>query len=302
MASMNSMVSALWIGLTIANPAQSKGQERIPLDDWIHGSAIRHSERLSGLWETKDGHGIIGVHIKLTTIVRGAPATLSGVNQILDHAAVQIFVQRGLSRTLGDGNWFRDDSDGVEWNGDHLKIYSAAKPELSFPETQIDLRFDRLTDSWRGQFHRGDVEREVVLERPHMGSGATSSPLVGTWKRSTVMHNCLHIAQEESGALVAWMDDLEAPGAMKYANGLKPPNEAVESYGTPVLVSAQTRRGILFEPDAFSAIAPPTYTGGMLSPDGNYIRIHSDGDSLTRNNQHLEDWRRVRGSSCISAR
>ncbi len=299
---MNLAALAIWIGLALANPSQSREKERTPRDDWSQESPIRHPERLSGLWETEEGHGIIGVDIKLITVVRGAPATLYGANQTLDHAAVQVYAQGGPSPTLGDGNWFRDDSEGVKWSGDHLKISAPAKPKLSFPETQIDLQFDRLTGSWAGLFHRGDINREVVLQRPHVGGERIPSPLVGTWKRSTTMHNCLHIAQDERGALVAWMDDLEVPGAMRYADGLRPPNKTVESYGTPVLVSAQNQRGILFEPDAFSAIALPTYTGGTLSPDGRYIRMHSGGNSLTKNIQHLDDWKRVRGGSCISAR
>ena len=104
------------------------------------------------------------------------------------------------------------------------------------------------------------------------------------------MNNCVHITQEQDGSLVAWSDDLIAPGALRHANGLKPPAETLESYGSIVQANAQDAESIRLEMKALNPICCSIPMGGILSHDHRFIR--------SADNRADRAWRKVAGNSC----
>jgi hypothetical protein len=291
---MNWQIAVCCILSTSVFPQAHAAEGQNPENAWVKGSPIRHPEQFSGLWETEVDHKIIGIQIVLTTTVRGSPKSLVGVDQFFHHAELEIFEQRGHTRANGEGNWFEDNSEGLEWAGNHLKIKSAGAPKHGLPEVQIDLQFDPRKESWTGRFHRGTVDQEVTLRRPKSHGELQTSPFVGTWKRTGAgMNNCLHIAQESDGTLVGWSDDLVAPGVLRYASGLKRPEEWIENYGSVANVTATQSRGVLIEFKALTAICCPIFAGGKLDPDGQSMRTDINSSNPSK-------WKRVRSDSCIS--
>jgi hypothetical protein len=249
---------------------------------------------MSGSWEVKGRDAIYGLHIQLTTKVDGAPVTLTGARQIFRGASIEIYQRTGSIRKTGDGNWFSFDSPEVQWNAKHLALEHAASPAA--PTIQLDLSFDRVDDLWSGRFRRGSFDRRVRLLRPHPKTGVTGSPFVGTWSRPDLMNNnCLHIVQTEVGSLASWSDDLSTPGALRYANGIRPPTETFEQYGAIALVETPSPKTVLVELKALTAICCPISYAGKLTPNGKEIQDGQSRGALG------STWTRMRGDSCVAA-
>jgi hypothetical protein len=258
----------------------------------MRGFVIDHPERVSGSWEVRGDHAIYGLHIQLITRVDGAPITLIGVHQIFHSASIEVYERTGPTRKVGDGNWFSDESAPILWTDRHLILKQAANQ--TGPEVQLDLTFDPVSDSWSGRFRRGTFDRSVTLLRPHPETAVAKSPFVGTWSRPALMNNCIHIVQTGSESLASWSDDLATPGALRYANGIRPPVETFEHYGSVALVEVVSPRTVLIEFKAFTAICCSiTYTGN-LAPNGEEIQGTRGGDAMQSN------WTRVRGNSCVA--
>jgi hypothetical protein len=111
------------------------------------------------------------------------------------------------------------------------------------PEIQLDLTFDPVFDRWSGRFRRGTFDRSVTLFRPHPEIAVAKSPFVGTWSRPGLGNNCLHIVQIGSASLAGWSDDLVATGAIRYANGIRPPVETLSTMGR-LLLSRSNLQGL----------------------------------------------------------
>lgn len=253
-------------------------------------SVVERPEQISGVWETQNGTSVIGIDIEVTTAVKGNPTTLRGVEQFFKYAQIAVFERRGAEWAFGDANWFSTDAEGTNWSKNHLEMRGMVHPPKGEPEIAVDLQFDPGTESWSGRFHRGKVDRVVTLRRPHARSGKRPSPFVGTWKRNDDMNNCVHIAEELDGRLVAWSDDLIAPGTIRYANGLKTPAETLESYGSIVQINAQEGDSIALELKALNPTCCSIPMGGILSHDQRFIR--------SADNRADREWRRVAGDSC----
>jgi hypothetical protein len=88
----------------------------------------------------------------------------------------------------GDGNWFEDDSSGVQWTGTHLIIEPAAV--AGTPAIQLNLIFDPEHKTWKGHLRRSTFDHYVRLVRADPKTGITKSSFVGTWYRATLMNNC----------------------------------------------------------------------------------------------------------------
>jgi hypothetical protein len=258
----------------------------------MRGVVIDHPERLSGSWEVKGDHAIYGLHIELTTTVDGAPRTLIGVQQIFHNASIQVYERTGPTRKVGDGNWFSDESPQTLWTDRHLILKQAAS-QIG-PEIQLDLTFDPVSDTWSGRFRRGTFDRSVTLLRPHPETAVAKSPFVGTWSRPALANNCIHIMQTGSESLASWSDDLATPGAIRYANGIRPPVETFEHYGSIALVEVVSPRTVLIELKALTAgCCSVTYTGN-LAPKGGAIQGTLGGDAMR------SSWTRARGNSCVA--
>jgi hypothetical protein len=261
-------------------------------DTMLRGSTLANPELLSGSWETNEFATVVGIHIKLTTKVAGAPSSLVGIKQVFNDAEIQVYQRDDPKRVTGDGNWFTDDSPGVQWTGRHLIIAHAAL--AGTPVIRLDLIFDPVHNAWKGQLRRGTFDHDVTLVRPRPKAGIAKSPFAGTWYREALMNNCLHIVQTGEGTLSGWSDDLVTPGRIRYANGIKRPTETIEQYGSIALVQIESPTTLLLELKAFSAICCSIVSGLQL-PDGNFGLQAAPRSKLPR-----DMWRRVQGSSCVA--
>lgn len=280
--------------LFIFLPSRVPAQQPQPARGTMRGSVIRHPEMLSGYWEAKGDHAVYGLHIQLITRVDGAPITLTGARQIFHSALIGVYERTGPTRKFGDGSWFSDDSAQVLWTDRHLVIKQSAT--RTGPEVQLDLTFDPVSISWSGRFRRGTFDRSVTLLRPHPETGTARSPFTGTWSLPAPGNNCIHIVQTGSESLAAWSDDLETPGAYRYANGIRPPVETFEQYGSIALVELASPRAVLIELKALTTGCCSITYGGKLTPDGKEIQSGESGSAI-RNN-----WVRMKGNSCVAAR
>jgi len=279
--------------LTILLPPSAPAQQQRSSNGMLRGTTVDHPERMSGSWEVKGEDAIYGLHIQLTTKVDGAPTTLTGVRQIFHDAYIEVYQRAGPTRKIGDGNWFSDDSPAVQWSAKHLALQHAATQ--AGPAVQLDLTFDPVHDIWSGRFRRGSFDRPVTLLRPHPKTDVTRSPFVGTWSRPHLMNNCIHIVQTEIGSLAGWSDDLSTPGALRYANGIRPPMETFERYGSIALVEAVSPGAVLMELKALTPACCSIIYAGKLTPDGKEIRAGHSGTAFRSN------WTRMRGDSCVAA-
>ncbi len=259
-------------------------------DPTLRGSVVVNPERISGSWESTQFGSIMGLHIKLTTIVNGTPTSLVGVKQFFHDAQIQVYQRAGPSRTSGDGQWFDDNSSGVQWIGNHLTV--AFIPNDVASTVHLNLTFDSRHEIWRGHWQTGNFDRYVILIRPHPETRVPSSPFLGTWHRNTPMNNCLHIVQTGAGTLSGWSDDLISPGLLQYANGLKPPSETLEQYGSITLIEIASPTTLLLELKAFSA-------GCCSIPSS--LRITNKKERLLDSQSGQppsSNWQRLRGASC----
>lgn len=280
--------------LFIFLPSRVPAQQPQAARGTMRGLVIDHPERLSGSWEVKGDRAVYGLHIQLATRVDGAPITLIGVRQIFHSAFIEVYERTGPTRKVGDGNWFSDESAPVLWTDRHLVLKQSA---TKFgPEVQLDLTFDPVSTSWSGRLRRGTFDRSVTLLRPHPETGAARSPFVGTWSRPDPgNNNCIHIVQIGRESLAAWSDDLATPGAIRYANGIRPPVETFEQYGSIALVEAVSPKALLIKLKALSAGCCSITYAGKLTRDGTKIQSGQSGSTI-RNS-----WTRMRGDSCLAA-
>lgn len=278
----------------ILSPAFA-AEKRVSADGWLKGSTIRHPEKLAGLWEVDLHHRIFGLQIVLTTRARKSPKAPDGSIQICDQAAIEVFEQMGPMRADGEGNWFQTDSPGVAWNGNHLKIDPATPSD---PDIDVDLRYDPEAEAWTGRFHRNGLDETATLRRPRPATGTPKSPFPGTWKHAGVVNNCMHIVEGAGGDLHAWSDDVLAPGALKYANGIPAPRETIETYGFTGQVELHSAHSIFVRLKALSPVCCSIDAGGVLSPDG--TRIRSNIQTENNRNPGSDDWVRVKGDSCLA--
>ena len=259
-------------------------------DRMVRGSTLENPELISGSWESDQFDRVVGLHIKLMTTVAGAPSSLVGVKQVFHHAEMQVYQRDGPKRIMGDGNWFQDDSPGVQWTGRHIVIEHAAI--AATPAIQLDLIFDPEHSTWKGHLRRGIFDHNVTLIRSQPKTGIARSPFVGTWYRATLMNNCLHIVQTGKGTLAGWSDDLVSPGHIRYANGIRRPSETIEQYGSIALVEIASPTNLLLELKAFSAICC-SMTSGLHLPAEMVAAKHSQSGV-----QRPDEWRRIEGTSC----
>lgn len=262
------------------------------------GSVLGHPEKLAGPWVADVHHRIFGMQIVLTTRARKSAKTSQGVIQTCEQASIEVFEQLGSERVNGDGNWFDTNLPGVTWMGDRLKIdYTGANPDLAGAEINLDLRFDPESETWTGRFHRDTLDESATLRRPRPVMFPAKSRFAGTWKRSGLANNCMHIAEGARGELFAWSDDILAPNALKYANGIPPPPDTIETYGFTGQVELHSAHNIFVRLKALTPVCCTVDVGGVLSQDG--TRIRSNTQSENRRNPGSEDWVRVRGDSCL---
>ena len=261
-------------------------------DRKVRGSTLENPELISGSWESDQFDSVVGLHIKLVTTVAGAPTTLVGVKQVFDHAEIQVYQRDGPQRIAGDGTWFLDDSPDVQWTENHIIIQHAAV--AGTPAVQLNLIFDPEHSTWKGHLQRGTFDHEVTLTRPRPKTGIANSPFVGTWYREALMNNCLHIVQTGEDTLAGWSDDLVTPGRIRYSKSIVRPSETSEQYGSIALINIASPTTLFLQLKAFSAICC-SITSGLRLPSEKYA-----GKQASSRVQRPDEWKRVKGTSCVS--
>ncbi len=281
------------IALALMAACMQAQQPRQPAssEDSLRGHEIDHPENLSGEWETSFNGAVYGLQIQLTTRIDGAPVTLLGARQTFHDALFEVYQRTGPTRKTGEGNSFSDDTPAVHWTQKRLIINRDGTTEG--PAIHLDLAFDPVHSSWSGRFRLASFDRKVTLVRPCCAEKSATSPLVGTWARDVPMNNCIHIAQGREGSLVSWSDDLLTPGAYKYANGIQPPTETFEHYGTVANTTLLSPGSVAIEFNPLSPLCCPVQFVGKLSANGKAIVPAADEP------EPLAHWLLMKGDSCV---
>lgn len=236
------------------------------------------------------------MNIIITTHVDGTPTSLAGQLQYEDEFTAGLYQRTGPDVTPLGFNFFSTVAGGgMTWDGHQLAIHLPRRDDC--PKVNVDLTWHEDSQTWTGLFERGSFSKQVSLKRPT--PAASESPFVGTWfDKGGTMNNCVHISQETGGALTAWSDDIQTPGQMRYANGLQPPKQTMESYGEIAKASMDAPDRITVELRAYIAICCSHPFTAKLSADGQSLA----GRWLPGPNQMSGPviWVRMPGNSCIS--
>lgn len=270
----------------------------ISMSHAIVAQQILHPENLAGRWEAPDGHGgAVGMSILLTTTVPSTTTDLSGLPRTLEDFEIGIY-QRSDSdvNPLGFNFFTISANGGATWDGQHLRIELQQRPGIS-PGIHIDLAWHESTRIWTGTFERAAFRNQAItLRRP---AGHQANPFVGTWfENSSLMNNCLHIAQAQDRTFTGWSDDIQIRSRTRYANGIQPSKRAIEHYGEIAKVKVSEPYHIEVELRAYTPMCCSHPFTATISRDGNTLL----GDWLGPNQASLPvKWRRVQGDSCASA-
>lgn len=252
----------------------------------LRGFPIQRPELLSGTWEAHSANSVFSLNVQLMTKVVGFPTTLLGVPQYVRGAQFGVYESNRPPLSMGEGHWFADDSYGVQLTSRTLKVHGSKIAGNA--AVDLDLTFDPHRNQWSGQVHIDSFVGRLTFARPTPKPGVTRSPLVGTWRHFHPNSICLHVAQQFDGSLAGWSDQLQVPGATRYANGIKPPSETPETYGMYTELE-------LVSPTAMLIIR------GALVPFGGHQteigKLTSDPNVMSAG-QAMEAWHRVPGNSC----
>jgi hypothetical protein len=256
---------------------------------------LSNPEDLAGRWEASDGQGgEVGMNILVSTTIASSSTNLASVFQNFESFEIGLYQRSGSDvKPLGLNFFTTSSRGGVSWDGLHLRIDLQQRAEL--PEVHVDLEWNGADRVWTGNFERAAFKnKSITLRRPIRPQ---NSVFVGTWFEGTgLMNNCLHIAQAQDGTFTGWGDDIQVPGRMQYANGLRPPERTVEDYGeiANVSVSGKTRIAVELRANTVMCCSHP-FTA-TVSPDGSSLV----GEWPPGPNQAPRPvkWVRVQGNSC----
>ena len=252
----------------------------------LRGCPIQDPELLSGIWEAHSANSVYSLNIQLMTKIVGLPTTLLGVPQYLSGAQFGVYESNRPPLSTGEGHWFADDSYGVQLTSRTLKVHGSKIAGNS--AIDLNLTFDPHRAQWSGKVRVDGFVGQLTFARPNPKLGVAKSPLVGTWEHFHPNSICLHVAQQLDGSLAGWSDQLQVPGATRYANGIKPSPETIEIYGVFALLESVSPTAMLI-------------TRGILMPMGGIQteigKLTSDPNVMSAG-QTMEAWHRVRGDSC----
>lgn len=226
---------------------------------------MTHPEGMAGRWEASDGQGgQVGMNILISTTVPSSASDLVDVPQYLESFDIGLYQRSGSNVNPLGFNFFSTSSNGrATWDGRRLRIDLTHNREL--PEVHVDLTWSDAGKVWIGAFERSPFQnRAITLRRP---AGVQKSPFAGTWSEGKgLMNNCVHIAQAEDGTFTGWGDDIQIPGLMRYANGLRPPERTMEHYGEIAKVRVSTPERIEVELRAYTPMCCSHSFTASISP------------------------------------
>lgn len=250
------------------------------------GAPIRLPEGLTGVWETSDGHGgAAGMLVGMTTEVAGQPKTLRGASQLERDFTVMLYHQESAMPGKDGAYFVATPGASTRWDGRLLRI-------LHQPDVDVALAWDARNDLWRGHFRRKGFSAEVILRRP--SPARNHSVLAGTWARQDGSYlNCLHIAQRADSTLLAWTDQLELTGVLKWGR-FRPPPTTSELYGE--------HAGIVLLPNGMAEVVIGTDRAlccsrtELVRPTGS-----ASMSAVVPGYASARTYRRMPGPSCIAA-
>jgi hypothetical protein len=261
------------------------------------GKIIEQPEQLSGLWEAPTGHqSAVGIWLLLTTRIDGAATTLRRVPQYEQSFSVALFQRSGNQFEFGTGSSFADDSNGeLIWDGTHLRARRDGRNKDRLA-AELDLTFDPASETWSGLFGRGTFSRFVTLRRSAKVLPNGKRALVGTWASTEkVTRSCFHVIQLWDGSLAGWSDDLQTPGVLRYANGLRPPSFTSEHYGNLLRVIDLDNQRFSIEFAAYAAICcSRTVIATVVGHDA----LSGNWQPGFKQAGEKPLWKRLRGNSC----
>jgi hypothetical protein len=267
------------------------------------GTPVTHPEALSGIWEAPDGHGgAVGIHLVLDTTVPVDATTLVGVRQAWLGLQAGLYRRTGGELQPGEENFFSDSVRGgsVRFEQGRLTLHA--------PGYDLDLH-RAAGDTWSGRFHREDFDAFVTLVRPALQAAtkehrsaeprSLGTPFIGTWKSSSgPSTTCLHIAQLQSGAFVAWADTLLAWGSAAAPSPAVKPPYSWEHYGDLVKVEPAGNGSLSIELGAYSGICCPHRFHASSSDHGKEMK--ADWPSGPNQVAHKSKWIKMDGDSCVA--
>ena len=264
----------------------------------LRAQQLSHPEQLAGRWEASDNQGgKIGMNILISTTIPTCTTDLIDVPQTLEEFVIGLYQRSGSDVEPLGFNFFATSVNGAAtWDGQHLRI--DVQPRAELPEVHVELVWNKKAQVWTGSFERAAFrDQAITLKRP---ARPQTNRFVGTWfERDGPMNNCLHIAQAQDGTFTGWGDDVQIPGRMRYANGLRPPERTMEHYGEIAKVKIAEPSRIEVELRAYIPICCSHPFSATISGDGESLV----GTWAAGPNQvpRPAKWTRVQGDSCISA-
>lgn len=247
-------------------------------------------EAVAGPWETADGHGgVIGMTVTLSTHVAGTAVSLIGQPQYLEMFAVGLYERKDGEAASGYNFYVVNSHESASWDGRHLAIHDRGMQGI--PAANVALTWHEGAHRWTGTFGRGELNREVTLFRP---ANLHASRFVGTWFYGREPA-CLHIVQAADGALAGWSDALQLGGRVRFANGVHPPRQSIESYGDIAKVRLGAGEQIVVELHALPGMSRSDLFRAKISADGKKLvggwRGDGDGSGAI--------WTRVAENGCV---
>ena len=223
-----------WFALVLSgvSPGQCATLDRPAKPVWMRGRIVAMPECFSGRWETSIGPGkAVGIWLLLDTRINGAATTLNHVDQYEENFTVSIFERDGHHLEFDNGSFPNEPGGGLQWDGRHIRARRGWRSNDP-TNAALDLTYDPAEQTWYGFLRRGGFAKIVTLRRAANTPVKARSELAGTWKSEDRLSlGCFHVAEQADGRLAGWSDELQTPGAFRYANGLKPPTSSVERYG-----------------------------------------------------------------------
>ncbi len=253
---------------------------------------MTHPENLSGIWLGPDGRGgTVGLVLTLFTNAPASAKTLKGVPQTWVALEAAIYLSPGAELTFADGNSFSDSPRGglLRYDHDRLQDHWGA----------FDLNLVHTSrDEWTGTIRRPGFNGALLLRRP--GAGVRQKTwLEGAWMSSDgLLPSCLHIAAQASGRYLAWSDNLQTWGSLRFGPHVERPALAPETYGDLIDVEAAGPTHATVTVGAHSGnCCSHTF---VISRAQNRTFVRVDSPSPLGVSRPMTTWTRMPTNACIS--
>ena len=112
-----------------------------------------------------------------------------------------------------------------------------------------------------------------------------------------MQNNCVHIVQQQDGALAAWSDDIMVPGRIRYAKGIQPPSQTREHYGQIAKAKLDAPDQIRVELRAYTAMCCSHSFTAKIAENG--LTLLGAWPSGPNQSPGVVEWEKMQDNSCI---